>query len=310
MSLNLRIVDRDELRKAMPMDVAIAALARGILTDPVSPQRSFTTYGDNKFVTMPAGSDVGFGAKLLTIAPGNPARSLPLIQGLYVLFSAETLAPEYIVDGEELTRIRTAAVSALVVDYLSRRDSKVAFIFGAGVQAAAHVEAVAVVREIEEFVVVNDRRRQSAESLVQRLVAAGFPCRTGSSDEVGQADIVCTCTSSPTPVLSGGLLAPGACVVAVGSYKPDTREVDSETLRRARVFVEDRASILHEGPGDLAIPASESSWSESAIVGDIVQLVRGTVSPRDSDQDINFFKSVGMAYEDLLIAAAAVRRIS
>ncbi len=192
-------------------------------------------------------------------------------------------------------------MSALATRHLARPAAHRLVIFGAGVQARAHLEAVPVVRPIDEVVVVT-RGQEAGEALVADAVEMGLRASLGSPDAVSNADVVCTCTTASEPVFEGSLLAAGAHVNAVGAYRPDTREVDTETIRRARVVVETREAALEEA-GDLLVPIAEGSVDAEHIVADLREVVRGAVV-RTSDDDVTVFESVGLAFEDLAVAGA------
>ena len=181
---------------------------------------------------MPAFGDAGVGVKLVTLTPGNAERDLPFINAVYVLFDADTQAPDAIVDGAALTALRTAAVSGLATRYLASADARRLVIFGAGVQARSHLEAMLAVRPIEHVTVVS-RTPERAQALVEVARGRGVDAAVGGANDVADADIVCTCTTSDVPLFDGGLLAPGAHVNAVGSYRPTARELDTVAVARA-----------------------------------------------------------------------------
>jgi ornithine cyclodeaminase/alanine dehydrogenase-like protein (mu-crystallin family) len=148
------------------------------------------------------------------------------------------------------------------------------------------------------------RGRERAASLVAYAESLGLSARLGTPEDVGNADLVCTCTTSATPVLTGDRLAPGAHVNAIGAYRSDLRELDSVAVARSRVVVETREVALAEA-GDLLIAAREGAWDPGDVEGDLAELVQGTCG-RASPMDITLFKSVGMASEDLAVAGAAL----
>jgi ornithine cyclodeaminase len=243
------------------------------------------------------------GVKLVTLSEFNPQRGLPFIHAAYVLFDPETQRPEALVDGTELTAIRTAAVSALATRHLANPDASRLAIFGAGVQAVTHLEAMLAVRPIRSVTVIS-RGAERAAALVDRAAAAGIAARVGTPRDVGDADLVCTCTTSAVSVFDGGDLASGTHVNAVGAYLPDQREVDTQTVRRAEVVVETREAALAEA-GDLLIPIGEGAITRAHIVADLAEVVRGA-TVRTSPDDVTLFESVGLGFEDLAVARAAV----
>lgn len=300
-------IDETQLSQLLPMAAAVDALQAAFrLPLPDAPLRSHVEAGEGELLVMPAVGPQGAGVKLVTVQPGNPDRGLPLVQGVYVLFAPGTLEPVATIDGAALTALRTAAVSGLATRHLAREDAGRLVVFGAGTQAGAHLAAMAAVRPIDEVVVVS-RTEARAEALAERADAMGLRASVGSPDAVAEADIVCTCTTSPTPVFDGSLLADGAHVNAVGAYTPRTREVDEETVRRAAVVVETREAALAEA-GDLLIPIEEGAISKDHIRADLAQVVAGA-RVRSGDADVTLFKSVGVALEDLVVARAAVDRL-
>jgi alanine dehydrogenase len=159
------------------------------------------------------------------------------------------------------------------------------------------------VRPITSVRVVS-RTLEGARRLVEHARALGLDADEAAPDAVAEADIVCACTTNPTPLFDGALLPEGAHVNAVGAYTPTTRELDDATVRRGRLVVETREAALAEA-GDLIIPLQAGVIARSDIVADLSEVVRGTSAPR-ALTDITVFKSVGMAFEDLAIAAIAV----
>ena len=307
MSTGPAFIDAEMLQRILPVAAAVdaldAAFSAGFGDDPL---RTSIGVADGDLLVMPAAAAGGFGVKLVTIAPANPAQGLPLVQGLYVLFAPGSLTPIALIDGAALTVARTAAVSALATRYLARTDAARLVIFGAGPQARSHAFATSAVRPVEHVTVVS-RTAGRAAALVADLRAAGVDATVGHPDAVGQADIICTCTTSDTPVLVGEMLSPGVHINAVGAYKPTARELDTHTMRRGRVVVEQRAAALEEA-GDLCIPIADGMLSPDDIVADLPELVAGA-GVRRSPGDITVFKSVGLAMEDLAVAIAAVARM-
>lgn len=305
MSSDLRVIGAEELRARLPMVAAVDALEEAFRTkDPGSgPLRTHVETPAGTLLLMPAVSEAGVGVKLVSLTPANPDRSLPFIHASYVLFDAETQAPEAVLDGSALTALRTAAVSGLATRHLSRQDAHRLVVFGAGVQATSHLEAMCVVRPVTELVVVS-RSRSKAQALVEDGLGRGLAARLGESDEVVDADLICTCTTAEEPLFDGSLLPPGAHVNAVGSYRPETRELDTRTVRRGRVVVETREVAFAEA-GDLLIPIGEGAIEAADIVADLAELARGATVRRSPD-DVTVFKSVGMAFEDLVVARAVV----
>ncbi|HYU94038.1 MAG TPA: ornithine cyclodeaminase family protein [Actinomycetota bacterium] len=301
-------IDADRLGRLLSMEAAIDALEAAFGSDalPAAPLRTHIETGAGSLVAMPATGPLGTGVKLLTVTPGNAEVGRPLIQGLYVLFSVGTQEPEAAIDGEAITALRTGAVSGLATRYLARDQAAHLVIFGAGTQARAHLDAMLAVRPIDRVTFVS-RTAGRAEALAGSAREMGVTSEVAGPDAVRAADIVCTCTTSPTPVFEGSLLSAGSHVNAIGAYTPQTRELDDETIRRGRVVVETREVALAEA-GDLLIPLGAGSIGPDHVVADLSEVVRG-VTVRRSPEDVTVFKSVGVAFEDLVVARAAVDRL-
>jgi len=291
------------------MKAAIDALqaAFGDPDRPEAPLRSRIETGSGELLLMPAVGEQGAGVKLVTVNPSNPARGLPLIHALYALFSPDALEPLAVFEGGALTGLRTAAVSGLATRYLSMPESRTLVIFGAGVQASTHLESMRAERPIEKVWVVS-RTEERARQLAARAEEAGLVADVADPAAVAEADLVCTCTTSAEPLFEGSRLRAGAHVNAVGSYRPDTRELDTETVRRGRVVVETRGAALAEA-GDLLIPIEEGAITEADVAADLSEVVRGA-RVRTGPNDVTVFKSVGVAFEDLAVARAAYDRMA
>jgi ornithine cyclodeaminase/alanine dehydrogenase-like protein (mu-crystallin family) len=301
----MRNLDPDEVRASVTYAEAIDALAGAFGTgDPsATPLRSSVETASGAILLMPAAGPDAAGVKLVTLTPGNAARGLPLINALYVLFDGATQAPVAVLDGAALTALRTSAVSALATRSLARPDAARLVVFGAGVQASAHVDAMRAVLPIEHVTVVG-RDPEAAAALVERIRADGLEASVGDAGSVTDADVVCTCTTSTTPLFDGATLPPGCHVNAIGAYRPDDREVDTTTVRRARVVVETR-EVAAEEAGDLLIPIAEGAIGWDHVEADLAELVRGREVRRSRD-DVTLFVSVGLAFEDLAVATAIV----
>jgi ornithine cyclodeaminase/alanine dehydrogenase-like protein (mu-crystallin family) len=180
-------------------------------------------------------------------------------------------------------------------------------LFDADTQAPLAILDGAALTALRTRVVVVSRTLERAEVLAAELRASGLPAEVGAPEAVAEADLVCTCTTSPTPVFDGRLLPPGAHVNAVGAYTPQTRELDEATILRARVVVETREAALAEA-GDLLIPMREGKIGPEHVVADLAEVVRGA-AVRRSAEDVTVFESVGVAFEDLVVARAALEGI-
>lgn len=274
------------------VDAVRAALADGLDPDE-DPPRSVVPVPTGQFLLMPAFWDRFAGVKVASVAPDNPARGLPRIQGHYLLMDGPTLTPIALLDGVALTSVRTAAVSAVAADLLAVPDAERLVVFGTGPQARSHIEAFRAVRPLRDVVVVGRNPERT------RAFAAQYPlARVGTPDDVASADLVACCTSSRTPVFDGAKVPEHAVVVAVGSHEPEAREVDDVLIGRSTVVVEGIAAAAREA-GEVVL-ARESGV---LALDDLVSLA-ALASGHAVGAGPRVFKSVGMAWEDLVVAAA------
>jgi len=289
------LVGAQELRRRVPVAAAVDALEAALrdgAAPGTAPARSSLPVAGGELLLMPAAGARFAGVKLATVAPGNAARGLPRIQGVYVLFDAVTLTPVALVDAVALTALRTSAVSALAVRHLAPPGSAPVrlVVFGRGPQGVAHVEAVAAVRAVGTTTVLG---RDATPAQVAGAVAA--------------AHVVVCATTARHPLFDAGSVLPGAVVVAVGSHEPDAREVPTGLVARAHVVVETRGSALREA-GDVVLAAAELGVPAAELVAaDLAELVAGRLT-LDPERP-RLFKSVGEAWEDLVVASAAYEAV-
>lgn len=291
------MLDATAVAAALPMSTAIAAVRDALRTglDPAAdPARGVVPLDHGHLLVMPAQWGEYAGVKVASVAPDNPAVGRPRIQGSYLLLDGATLTPLAVLDGIALTAIRTAAVSAVAADLLAEPDAATLLVFGSGPQAHSHVAALREIRPLRQVIVVG-RDTTRAEAFAAEI--DGLSARIGSVSDINKADIVACCTTARTPLFDGTLLAGHATVIAVGSHEPDAAEVDATTVTGSTVVVEARATALREA-GDI-IQAGMDTLVELAT------LVRER-PPIDMTRP-RLFKSVGMAWEDLVLAASAYR---
>ena len=283
--------DAEAIARALPPAAAVDALEaalRGGLDPDADPPRSSATAAAGELLLMPSAAGGGLGVKLVTIG-GEPR-----VQGVYVLFDPETLAPAALLDGIGLTDLRTSAVSALAVRHLAPRAPRRLVVFGTGPQARAHVRALRATAPLEHVALVG-RDRGRTEALARELDA-----EPASADAVAGADVICCCTTAREPLFDGGAVPDGATVVAIGSHEPGAREVDERLVARATVVVESRASALREA-GDVIAAIEAGAIGPDDLHG-LAELVRGELTPAAGRPRL--FKSTGMAWEDLVLARA------
>jgi ornithine cyclodeaminase len=306
----LLVIGHDDVKRLLPMEECIelmesvlADLARGAVWQPlrfvVRPPDEPSLMG-----LMPAhrsGPTASYGLKAVCIFPANAARGIDLHQGGVLLFDGETGELRALVDASAVTATRTAAVSAVATRALAREDARELAILGAGVQARAHLEAMAAARPFERARVWN-RTAERAETFAAEAQAP-FPVEAAESAEaaVRDADVVVTATSSVEPIVERGWLAPGAHVNAVGSSIPTARELDADTVAAAALFADARESMVNEG-GDYLFAVREAGIGPEHIRAELGEVLIGSAEGRRADEEVTVFKSLGLAAEDLAAA--------
>jgi ornithine cyclodeaminase/alanine dehydrogenase-like protein (mu-crystallin family) len=298
----LPFIDAETLMTRVPWLAAIDALddalARGLDVAAGPPRRSMPVPA-GELLLMPAQTATAVGVKVLGSAPDNRRHGRPAIQGVYVLFDAATLTPRVVLDGAALTTLRTPAVSALAVRYLAVADASRLVVFGSGPQAEGHVAALRAVRPVT-WVRIVGRDQKRADDLAARLRADGLDAKAGTAEDARRADLVVCATTSREPLIAAAGLADRSCVVAVGTHYPDARELAADVLGgAARVVVEERQTALREA-GDVVLAVAEGMLTVDRLV-ELAQLPG--LPPVDGR---TVFKSVGMAWQDLVVAEAAV----
>ena len=304
----IRILSASDVRAALPMPKAIDAmwhaysqLSAGKVT---APPRQHLSIDEGVTLIMPAylPERSEFGIKVVSVYDDNPNLNLPRITATVLVLDPETGSPKAFMDGTSLTAIRTGAGGGVAADLLARQDAKTVGLFGAGVQARAQLQAVMVVRDIACVNLIS-RTQASAQQLAAEISAWTDAPEVNivatPQEVVADADIVICATTSAIPLFDGNDLQSGTHITAVGTFVPEKREVDTTTIRRAnRIVVDSREDCLEEA-GDLIIPNAQ-------IDAEIGEIVNGDKQGRQSDDEITFFKSVGVAVQDAVAASVVL----
>ena len=308
--MSLTIINSAAVRKLLPMDECIDVMEPAMIaatTGAISmPPRLVAPFidGSGTLVLMPGSSTelAAFGAKVINLIPDNPARGLPAIQGFIALFDHASGTPVAIIDGAEVTAIRTAAASGLATRLLARAEARTCGIFGNGVQAVTHIDAMRAVRPVDEIIVwgrnpdkVQAFTREQAQRTGIRVRATADPA------EAGACDLVCTTTTSPEPILAGEWVKPGAHVNLVGAHSLTTRECDTDLVVKSAVYVDLMESVRNEG-GDIMIPVSEGAIDETHIIGELGELLQDKIPGRQDTLQITLYQSHGINAQDMYAA--------
>jgi ornithine cyclodeaminase/alanine dehydrogenase-like protein (mu-crystallin family) len=315
--LDLRVISGPDLRQLLPYPDCVEAVAGAMRA--VSSGRTLMPLrqimrlpsGQGALGMMPGylGDPECFGIKLLSLFPGNPAVGLSSHMGLYLLCEAGNGRPLALMDASVLTAVRTAAASVVATRALAREDSQVLAIVGTGEEACSHIEAFRAARPFERLLIWG-RRPAAAQALAERSRRQGaweVEVVPSVRDALAAADVVCTVTSSPDPLLFGADVRPGTHLCLVGSSIPTTREVDDDCVAMSRFFVDYRGSALAQA-GELLHAIRERRVTESHILAEIGEVLNGATPGRRSSDEVTVYKSLGVAAQDLAAAMLVYRR--
>ena len=311
------ILNAADVRASLPMKQAIEAMKQAFAALsggqaevplrarlPVPPHEGLT-------LVMPAylhGQSEALAVKTVSVFPHNPERDLPLIHAAVLALEPGTGRPLALLEGGTLTAIRTGAASGAATDLLARPDARTAAIFGAGTQGRTQLEAVCAVREIETAWIF-DLDPARAQAFVDDLAGEGripadLRVAADPAEAARLADVICTATTSATPVYPADAVRPGTHINGVGSYTLEMRENPPEIYRRACAFADSRAAVLAEAGETVA--AIERKLLTPEEITELGEVVLGLRPGRTAAEQITFFKSVGVAVQDAIAARLAL----
>jgi ornithine cyclodeaminase len=303
----MRLIDAAEVRAKLTYEVCIPAVRAAMIALSAGETRqllrSIMHFEDGRmFGVMPGamGDKAAFGAKVLSVFPKNFEVGRPSHQGVILMFDPVSGELACVCEASTVTAIRTAAASAVATDALARPDARRLAILGYGDQAEAHVEALGKVRDLKAITVWG-RSTERAQAFAARMTAhATAPIQVAATAQaaVADADIVCTVTASPLPVVKGAWLAPGTHVNLVGSSFAGPAEADNDLVARSRFIADYREGILQQGAEFLHAKAA-GLIDDDHVVGEIGQVLAGALAGRQSADQITVYKSIGHIVQDL-----------
>ncbi len=311
------LLSASEVQSVIDIDELIAALAQAHIQystgNAVMPVRLVVPLPQihGRITSMPGflRQDQSLGMKVVTYFQNNPGQGLPAILATIMLFSAETGKIMAVMDGTYITTIRTACASAMATRVLARAETPVLGIIGAGVQARAHIRALSRVRKLGKIKIYSPSATSALAVKNELEAEAGVAIEPAANAEqaVRDSDLVVTVSTAKNPVLETNWLKPGAHINAVGSHRPDLREIDGATLSGSTVVVDSREAIMSEC-GDILLAVKEKSFSEQDIHAEIGEVLAGSKSGRNGAEEITLYKSVGIAIQDVATAQLVYTR--
>ena len=315
-SVKILTLDAEDVASACPMKECVEEMSRAFALQAAggvqSPLRTRLSAPSGDILVMPSLAKRGkaeASVKVVSVFPNNKG-GVPSINAVTILVDGETGEPKGMLSGGTLTAIRTGAVSGLSCRYLARKDSETLGVVGAGGMAYQQVNGVVSELRSIRKVKVFSMDLAGSKALAKRCTDS-FKVEAQVVERVEMcvcgSDVLVTATTSKTPVFKGSGVEEGTHVIAMGSYRPEAREVDSDFVSRASIFVDSREAVLEEA-GDLLIPIKEGRLSKRAIKAELSELVIGKKRGRASRSEVTFFKCVGLAFEDNAAGWLAYRR--
>ena len=302
------VLTHSQVRELLPMRACMAAVAEALATlargEGVQPLRSGFVLPDRRGVLawMPGSLAAGqpFGVKILSVVDDPGELGVDSHQGGVMIFDPADGAPLALLEAGAITAVRPAAVSALATDRLARAEATTLAILGVGAQARSHLEAMLEVRAIERVRVWSRDPEKVRVFAEEQSALHGVPVEPATDVEsaVSGAEIVCATTAAREPVLPGSLLEPGMHVNAVGASVPSWRELDTEAVRRSKLFTDRRESLENEA-GEYRLALEEGVIGADHLQAELGDVLIGTHPGRTSDDDITLFRSLGLAVEDI-----------
>jgi len=321
--MKVLFLNEREVHEILPMEELIPRMRECLMTlargEAVLPLRNMVRLPDGSGLLglMPGylGEPQSFGLKVVTVMPANHGTGYDSHQGVVMLFGVKHGEPLAVLDASSITAIRTAAASGAATHALARTDAADLAILGSGTQARTHLRAMATVRRLRRIRIWSRTRAHAERFAREKGVTAPAGTRPAgqtphiplievcesAEEAVRGADLICTTTAAKEPILRGEWISRGAHINAVGACFAGSRELDSEAVKRAKLFTDRRESCLAEA-GDFLIARSEGAFGEEHLLGELGDLFLGRLAGRSGADDITLFESLGIAVEDLATA--------
>jgi len=312
--MTLRIIDRETVRRLLTYEAAIPLMREAMMALSAGRTkqllRQIIHLGEQRaFGVMPGASEETFGAKLISVFPGNFAKGRQSHQGGVFLFEPEGGAPVAVIHAGEITAIRTAAASAAATDALARSDAGVLALLGYGEQALTHARAMVHVRPVSEIRIWGrsaERAGALAAALQAELKTPAGAAPTAREAAAG-ADLICAVSAATEPILLGADVMDGAHVNLVGSGAAGAREADDALVARGRLFADHRQGVLAQG-GEVLHAMAAGLIGEDHVLGEIGEVMAGDLAGRLGEADVTIYKSLGAIAQDLAAAWFVYRR--
>jgi len=313
----MRVIEASEVHQTMNFEELIPAIEQTFAGTHGMPQRNVfslqegSDHGDG-FAVLPAWNSKAIGVKAFTYFPDNAPKGFDSLYSKILMFKRETGEPLALVDGSSVTYWRTAAVSALGSQYLSRKNASRLLVCGTGNLGSYMALAHATVRPITHIDIWGrslEKAEKVAEQVRKQRPDINVVAITSLESATRQADIISCATGAGEPLILGEWVKPGTHTDFVGNHSPNRRECDSDLITKANVFVDSRLNVLSEA-GELLIPIEEGVFSKDDVKAELAELARGQHNGRQTEAEITVFKTVGTALSDLAAACLVVEKLT
>jgi len=304
--MNLPFYDEADVKSSILMPDAIHAMRNAFIAlsngSAIVPNRINLPMEDQNALHLSMPAYIEGGAyntiKLVNVHFDNPQKGLPLINGVILVMNAKKGNPLALIEGKSVTALRTGAGTGLATDLLARKNSKRAIIFGTGAQAKTQIDAIRCVRNLTSIIVIG----KSEEKTIKFCNSFDSIIQPGEVSDLKNADIICTATTSKTPLFNFEDIKAGVHINAIGAHQADTRELDTSLIQKSKVYIDQLSSSQIEA-GDLIIPINEGKYNWNNIEGELGELIDEKIAGRTSEDEITIFNSIGNAVQDLVIAS-------
>jgi 1-pyrroline-2-carboxylate reductase [NAD(P)H] len=313
----MHVIEASEVHRTMNFKELIPAIEETFAGTHGMPQRNVFSLEEDSdhsdgFAVLPAWNSKAIGVKAFTHFPENGPKGLDRLYSKILMFKRETGEPLALVDGSSVTYWRTAAVSALGSQYLSRKNASRLLVCGTGNLASYMALAHATVRPITQIDIwgrSTDKAEKVAKQIGKQRPDITVVAVTDLESAAGQADIISCATGAGEPLILGEWVKPGTHTDFVGNHSPNRRECDTALITKASVFVDSRVNVLSEA-GELLMPIEEGVFDKNDVKAELLELARGQHKGRQKEEEITVFKTVGTALSDLAAACLVVEKLT
>ncbi|MGQ3380872.1 ornithine cyclodeaminase family protein [Priestia endophytica] len=254
-----------------------------------------------------------FGSKFSSVFPGNFEKGMPSTISKISLYSAETGELQALIDANYLTAIKTGGSAAIATDLMARKDANKLGIIGSGLQAFSQVLAIQEIRPIKELYVydIDPGRVESFIERIEEIKNRPYKIIAAKTNDecVSSSDIICTCTTSLTPVFKGSLVKPGTHINAIGSFTSFMQEIDTETVLKSNKVITEHVEGLWEAAGDILIPFEQGKITKDKVSGTVGDVLTGKIPKRENEQEITLYESVGSGVLDIALSIAVYNKL-